>query len=66
MKAATKPNQVVYRSQKMRQDIKKGFDLTPKLGWVRKPRFSLIDIVVVLAIVKLVIYLLEHLTIHWN
>lgn len=31
-----------------------------------KQRFSLLDIVVVLAIVKLVIYLLEHLTIHWN
>lgn len=54
---------------RINKDIKEGFKLKPKkLNWFTKPKLSYRDIVIILIIVRLVWFLIDHIDIHigWN
>ena len=61
-------SQKLYQSKQMKHDVKSFVKKPsiPRIGWLTKPRFSILDVVIILAFVLLIRYLAEHLHININ
>lgn len=59
-------SQVIYRSEQMRQDVKSFVKIPKKskVAWIVKDRYSIFDVVITLALVRVFIWLVGHITIH--